>query len=52
MAPDLKGPVLELGGVHTEYSEKLLGLFKGFMMQDQIFIERLKKHYKLFKEAL
>ncbi len=52
LAPDLKGPILELGGVSTKYSEKILVLFKEFMMQDNTFLDRLKRHYKMFKEEL
>lgn len=52
MAKDLKGPILELTGIRTKYSEKGLALFKEFMMNDEVFIERLKKHYKMFKESL
>lgn len=48
----MKGPVLELTGVHTKYSERALILFKEFIKQDEVFLERLKKHYKMFKEAL
>lgn len=46
---DFKGPVLEIGGVYSEYSEKVLKLFKDVMINDALFIQRLKKHYKLFK---
>ena len=52
LAPDLKGPILELGGVYTKYSEKILALFKEFMMLDKVFLERLKRHYKMFKDAM
>jgi len=52
LVSDLKGPILELGGVSTKYSEKILLLFKEFIMQDKFFIERVKRHYKMFKDAL
>lgn len=52
LASDLKCPILELGGVSTKYSEKVLVLFKEFMMQDNVFLERLKRHYKMFKDVL
>ncbi|MDI6738109.1 MAG: hypothetical protein QME12_06370 [Nanoarchaeota archaeon] len=52
IAVHMKGPILELTGIHTKYSEKVLLLFKEFMMHDKVFLERLKKHYKMFKEAL
>lgn len=46
---DLKGPTLEFAGVYTEHSEKLLKFFKEFMLEDTTFTERLKAHYRLFK---
>ncbi|HII16508.1 TPA: hypothetical protein HA361_01215 [Candidatus Woesearchaeota archaeon] len=52
MAPDLKGPILELTGIRTKHSKNALKLFEEVMMHDTIFIERLKKHYKMFKEIL
>jgi len=52
LAKYAKGPILELGGVSSEYSEKVFELFKEFMMQDKVFIERVKRHYKMFKEEL
>jgi len=52
MAPDVKGPTLELTGQHTEYSEVLLKLFKEVVLKDDVFIERLKRHYKMFKEEI
>lgn len=52
MANDLKGPILELAGIRTKYSENALKLFKEVMVDDHIFIERLKSHYKMFKDAL
>lgn len=46
---ELKGPILELGGVYSEHSENVLKFFKDVMLNDAKFIQRLKKHYKLFK---
>ena len=48
----IKGPILELTGIITKYSENALNLFKEVMMKDSIFLDRLKKHYKMFKEEL
>jgi len=46
---DFKGPVLEIGGVFSKHSLKILKLFKDIMLNDAVFIQRLKKHYRLFK---
>jgi hypothetical protein len=51
LAKDAKGPILEVGGVSTKYSQEILTLFKTFMIQDKIFIDRLKEHYKMFKKS-
>ena len=49
-APDMKGPILELTGPHTEYSETILKLFKEVVLKDSAYIERIKTHYKMFKK--
>ena len=36
----------------NEPDEKILELFKELMIPDKVFIERLKRHYKMFKERL
>ena len=51
LAKDVKGPILEIGGVSTKYSQEIFTLFKTFMMQDKIFIDRLKEHYEMFKKS-
>lgn len=51
MAKDLKGPVLELGGHSSKHEKTILRLFKEVMLNDKIFIERLKKHYDMFKSS-
>ena len=50
MAQEMKGPILELTGQQTEYSEALLKLFKKVILPDKIFVERLKNHYAMFKK--
>ena len=48
----IKGPILELTGIRTKYSENALSLFKGVLMQDKLFLGRLPIHYKMFKDSL
>ena len=48
-AKDVKGPILELGGVYSEYAERLLELFKTVVLKDEAYIERLKRHNRMFK---
>ena len=45
-------PILEPFGDQSEYSEILLDCCKRFLLSDEAYIERLKKHYGLFKKAL
>ena len=52
MAKGLKGPIFELTGIRTKHSEDAFNLFKEVLMNDKIFLERLKKHYKMFKDSL
>ena len=49
LVSDMKGPILELTGYNSKYSTQLLDLFKKVLMKDSIYMERLKRHYKLFK---
>ena len=52
MAKHFKGPVLEVSEFNGRYADAILKLFKETMMKDQTFMNRLKIHYKLFKDAL
>ncbi len=52
LAIDVKGPILELGGIQSEYAKDFLKLFKDSLLRDYVFIERLKKHYKMFRKKL
>lgn len=50
LVKDVKGPILELTGQQTAYSKTLLELFEKVMLTDALFIERLKRHYTMFKK--
>lgn len=52
LAINMKGPILVITGISTKYSHNVLSLFKEYMMKDQGFLERLKRHYRMFKDAL
>lgn len=49
---DIKGPVLELTGKNSQYSKEVLRLFNDFLLNDTVFIERIKRHYEMFKSNL
>jgi len=45
----IKGPILELTGTGTKYSEAVLKLFRDSLLDDRAFAGRLQKHYQMFK---
>lgn len=45
-------PMLEPFGEQSPYSETLLDCCKRFLLSDEAYVERLKRHYHLFKRAL
>lgn len=50
MAGELAGASLEILGKQTSYSESLLELFE-LVVRDPAYVERLKRHYAMFKAA-
>jgi len=50
-AEECKGPYLDPLNTQTEYSPILFDYVK-FMLEDEEYVERLKEHYKLFKQAI
>ena len=49
---EIKGPILEPGGLQSKYSKQLLNLFISFLMDNTDFIEMLKTHYHMFKRKI
>ena len=52
IAVEMKGPSLELGGMQSKYAIAFLNCLKESLLKDSGYINRLKKHYKLFKKRL
>jgi len=52
MAKEMKGPILERSVEQSQYAEHFLLLFKTVMLNDPDYIERIKRHYTLFKIKL
>jgi len=48
----MAGASLEMTGHHSKYESALLELCKKSLLQDPVYVERLKRHYAMFKEAL
>jgi hypothetical protein len=47
---EMKGPYLDPLNPQTEYSAALLNLFR-FLIQSPGYVERLKRHYQMFRET-
>jgi hypothetical protein len=49
---DLKGPALAIGHVQSEMAPQILDLVTNLVLSDQAYIDRLKRHYQMFKASL
>jgi hypothetical protein len=47
----MKGPYLDPLNAQTEYAPALLNVFR-FLLESPDYIERLKRHYAMFREAV
>jgi len=50
-AIEIKGPYLDPLNPQTEYSSALLNLFR-FLIQSPDYVERLRRHYQMFRESV
>ncbi len=50
-AQDMAGAVLDPLNPQTRYSSALLRLFE-FVLEDEAYVDRLKRHYQMFKAAV
>jgi len=48
---EIKGPYLDPVNPQTKYSSALLNLFR-FLLQSSDYVERLKRHYQMFRESV
>ncbi len=49
---ELQGPVLNLASLQSKFAPKLLELVSSVVLQDKKYIERLKRHYTMFREDI
>jgi hypothetical protein len=49
---DLKGPVLNFGSPASELAPALLELVRNVLLKDSEYVERIKRHYRMFKDAV
>ena len=52
MVKEMQGPVLNLGSPQTENSAAILELARRFLLNDPAYMERLKRHYTMFREKI
>jgi len=52
MLADLKGPVLNRGSPRTALAPDLLELCRNVLLRDPAYVERIKRHYALFREKI
>jgi hypothetical protein len=49
---DLQGPVLNLASPQSKQAPAILELIETVVLQDEAYIERVKRHYALFRETV
>ncbi len=49
---ELKGPALNLGSPQSIHAPAVLELAKDLLLRDQDYIERVKRHYRMFKAKI
>ena len=52
IAKELQGPVLNLGGPQSENAEALLKVTHDILLADPAYIERIKRHYAMFRSKI
>jgi hypothetical protein len=49
---ELKGPALNLASPQSNLAPALLNLFREVLLQDTLYLERVKHHYAMFREKI
>ena len=49
---ELRGPILNLASPQSKLAPAILELIETVVLQDQAYIERVKRHYVLFRERI
>jgi hypothetical protein len=52
MIEQMQGPILDLNSPISRNAELLLDFFAEVLLADPLYVERVKKHYRLFREAI
>lgn len=48
----LQGPVLNMGSPETDLSDAILELTRDVLLKDAAYVERVKEHYRMFRERV
>ena len=49
---ELKGPALNIGSPQSKFAPAFLDLIRDAILNDPLYIARLKRHYQMFKEKV
>ena len=49
---ELMGPVLNMGSPQSRHAPAILNLFTEVLLRDTDYIDRIKRHYKLFRATI
>ena len=52
MLKALKGPTLNLGSPQSDLAPAILDLIENVVLKDEAYIERLKRHYRMFRDVV
>ncbi len=52
MIDGLKGPCLDISSSQSDVAKSLLKFFKDVMLEDQDYVERIKRHYAMFRKSV
>ena len=49
---DLMGPVLNIGSPQSELARPILDLVRSVLLKNEAYVERIKRHYQLFRAMI
>ena len=49
---DMMGPILNLASPQSKYADSILESVKNYIITDKSYVERIKKHYRLFRDYI
>ncbi len=52
MVAELQGPVLNVGSPQSRLAPAILGMIQHVALQDETYVERIKRHYKMFRAKI